>query len=304
MKNTGYLHPLYAQSLSAFGEPLELPASKGWILRRSIPGTMEFDGMGCYPLFACENWTNLEKDLSLLEEQLVSLSLVTDPFGKYTHQKLLRDFRDVAIPYKEHFVVDLAQAPQTFVSAHHKRNAQKALQHVRVEISENPAQHLDEWCTLYDKLIERHNIKGLTRFSRSSFTGQLEVPGMIAVRAIAGGQTVGMLLWAIQKHVGYYHLGAYSTDGYKLKASFALFWKLLEYSKDNGLEWLSLGAGAGLQEDEEDGLTRFKRGWSTGTRTVFFCGRIFDADKYKEIMLVNKVKDTIYFPAYRAGEFK
>ena len=259
--------------------------------------------MGCYPIFACENWSHLESDLNTLENQLVSLSLVTDPFGSYTQQELLHYFKDIARPYKEHFIVELAQQPQIFVSHHHQRNAQKALQKVKVEICEEPIQYLDEWCSLYDNLIERHNIKGLTRFSRTSFAGQLQVPEMIAFRAVAGGQTVGMLLWAMQNNIGYYHLGAYNSDGYKLKASFALFWKLLEHFKEQGLSWLSLGAGAGFQGDEEDGLTRFKRGWATGTRTVFFCGRIFNAEKYQESILANQSKDTNYFPAYRTGEF-
>ena len=57
MNNLGYLHPMYAQSLIEYGTPLELPFSKGWILKRSIPGTNQFDGMGCYPIFACQDWS-------------------------------------------------------------------------------------------------------------------------------------------------------------------------------------------------------------------------------------------------------
>ena len=72
VNKSGYLHPQYAQSLSEFGEPLELTSSNGWILKRPIPETSQFDGMGCYPIFTCENWSNLEQDLSLLEDQLVS----------------------------------------------------------------------------------------------------------------------------------------------------------------------------------------------------------------------------------------
>jgi hypothetical protein len=228
---------------------------------------------------------------------------VTDPFGQYTPQDLVDYFKDIARPYKEHFVVDLKQRPQTFVSRHHQRNAHKALQKISIDVCERPIQFLDEWCLLYDNLIKRHNIKGLTRFSRTSFARQLNVPGMVAVRAVAGEKTVGMLLWAIQNNTAYYHLGAYSSEGYMLKVSFALFWTVLEYFKNNGLDWLSLGAGSGLQGDEEDGLTRFKRGWATGTRTAFFCGRIFDAGKYQESVLANGMKDINYFPAYRAGEF-
>ena len=303
MTTTGYLHSAYTRSLSEFGEQVELPASKGWILKRPIPEKPFYDGMGPYPIFTCEDWSGLGKDLDYIGDQLVSLSLVSDPFGQYSQEDLLRYFKDIARPYKEHFIVDLRQHPQMFVARHHQRNAHQALQKVRIDICENPIPYLDEWCSLYDHLIERHNIKGIARFSRKSFATQLKIPGMIAFRAIVGKETVGMLLWVIQNNVGYYHLGAYNPEGYKLKASFALFWEILDYFKNNGLLWLSLGAGAGIHGNEEDGLTRFKRGWATGTRTAFFCGRIFNVKKYQEIILANNMKNTDYFPAYRAGEF-
>ncbi len=303
MNNLGYLHPMYAQSLIEYGAPLELPFSKGWILKRSIPGTNQFDGMGCYPIFACQDWSALGTDLDQVADQLISLSLVTDPFGSYNRQDLAKLFTDIANPYKEHFVVDLHRRPEDFVAAHHQRNAHKALRTVNVEICTEPIKYLDEWVSLYGNLIERHNIMGIARFSRDAFAKQLSIPGIVAFRAVVDAKTVGMLLWYVQGNVGYYHLGAYSPDGYKLNVSFALFWTLLDYFSSAGLQWLSLGAGAGITGDENDGLTRFKRGWSTGVRTAYFCGRIFDPDKYRKIIqFKGATQPTNYFPAYRFGE--
>jgi Acetyltransferase (GNAT) domain len=302
MNHSGYLHPMYAQSLIEFGEPLELPASKGWILKRPILGTSHFDGMGSYPIFVCQDWPLLEKDLDQVGSQLVSLSLVTDPFGTYTHQDLQRYFKNVARPYKEHFVINLQRRPEEFVAAHHQRNTHKALKAVNVEVCIEPIKYLNEWVSLYHTLIGRHNIKGITKFSKDAFAKQLSTPGIVAFRAVVDDKAVGMLLWYVQGNVGYYHLGAYSPEGYKLNASFALFWTLLGYFADAGLKWLGLGAGAGIQGDEDDGLTRFKRGWATETRTVFFCGRIFDPQKYQEIIAARNIRNTSYFPAYRAGE--
>lgn len=91
--------------------------------------------------------------------------------------------------------------------------------------------------------------------------------------------------------------------GYELGASFALFSYSLDYFARLGLEWLSLGAGAGAGPGAESGLTRFKQGWSTGVRTAYFCGRIFDEQKYQEIVRSRGATATEYFPAYRAGEF-
>ena len=302
MKSTGYLHPAYVLSLSEFGEPLELPASKGWLLKRIIPGTSYFDGMGPYPIFSCKDWSGLENDLEAISNQLVSVSLVTDPFGDYTQQDLQGWFKDIAKPYKNHFVVDLHKKPEEFVSKHHQRNARHALNNIETEMVDEPAQILDDWTSLYEILIERHQIKGIARFSRTAFSAQLAVPGIVAVRAVFQGQVVGMLLWYVQGNIAYYHLGAYTPEGYQRKASFALFWKCMEYFSEGGVKWLNLGSGAGTQ-GKDDGLTRFKKGWATGIRTVYFCGRIFDRQKYNTLLAKRKVKtSTEYFPAYRAGE--
>ena len=80
----GFHHPAYAKSLAEFGHPRLLPNSGGWILERSIPGFPFRDAMGPYPLFCCERWDALPTDMSDLQSDLVSLALVTDPFGRWS----------------------------------------------------------------------------------------------------------------------------------------------------------------------------------------------------------------------------
>jgi hypothetical protein len=112
-----------------------------------------------------------------------------------------------------------------------------------------------------------------------------------------------MTWWFVCGGVGYYHLGAYSDAGYELRASFGLFSRAIELFRANGLRWLDLGAGAGLANDAQDGLSRFKSGWSNATRTAYLCGRIFDHGRYADIVTARGGATTDYFPAYRAGEF-
>ena len=300
---TGYLHPLYCQSLSEFGAPRLLVESGGWILERQIPDWQQRDAMGCYPLFVCHDWSRLRLDLENIGDSLVCLSLVTDPFGEYDPAELTRCFPDLARPFKEHFVVDLSQEPDTFVQAHHRRNVRKALRGLRVERCDNPSATLDEWTTLYASLVARHDIKEITAFSRESFAMQLRVPGIVILRAVHNDETVGMLLWYEQGNRAYYHLGAYDSRGYELGASFALFDFAIRSFAERGFAWLNLGSGAGLGTDGEQGLTRFKQGWSTGIRTAYFCGRVFDKAAYQRILEKRGLPPTQYFPAYRAGEF-
>lgn len=300
---TGYLHPLYCQSLSEFGTPRLLPESGGWILEREIPNSRQLDAMGCYPLFACHDWSRLSIDLENIGNSLVSLAVVTDPFGEYDPADLRNCFPDLAIPFKEHFVVDLSRAPDTFVHSHHQRNARKALREIRVAECGSPMAYLEEWATLYAALVEKHNITGIAAFSRESFAKHLRVPGIVALRAVHNDATVGMLLWYEQGNRAYYHLGAYSSRGYELGASFALFDYAIRYFAERGFAWLNLGAGAGVGTSGEQGLSRFKQGWSTGVRTAYFCGRIFDRQRYREILEPMALSATRYFPAYRLGEF-
>jgi len=302
-ETSGYAHPAYADSLSEFGAPLPLPRSGGWLLRRQIPGADCADAMGCYPIFSCADWQGLQGDLEELNSELISVALVTDPFGKYDRDYLNRCFKDVVFPFKEHFVTDLTCRIEDFVSVHHLRNLRKGSSKIRVEKSQNASQFLDDWTSLYENLVEKHQIKGISAFSRESFAKQLKVPGIVALRAVHEGATVGMLLWYVQTDVAYYHLGAYNQRGYELRASFPLFRFAVEYFAAQGLRWLDLGAGTGIGNEGEDGLARFKRGWSTGVRTAYFCGRIYQRKKYDQIVESRNLTATSYFPAYRVGEF-
>jgi len=299
----GYINSTYAESFVDYGELYKLEKSAGWILQRLIPDTDDHDGMGCYPFFACMDWSQIGRDLSYVSDDLVSMVLVTDPFGAYSEALLQQSFIDLVKPFKEHFVIDLSSSSNSIVCENHLRNVRKAQQSVQVEICADASMYLEEWTDLYGNLIQRHNIQGMRAFSKASFAKQLKVPGIVALRAAYDERTVGMLLWYVQDQIAYYHLGAYSTMGYNLHASFALFWFAIEYFASIGLKWLSLGAGAGISNDATDGLTRFKRGWATGTRITYLCGRILNRKKYDEIVKKKGISSTEYFPAYRLGEF-
>jgi hypothetical protein len=259
--------------------------------------------MGSYPLFACRDWTGLGEDLANLEGELVALSVVTDPFGGYGEADLRRWFEDRVIPFKEHYVVYLAASHERPVHSHHRRNVAKALRKMTVERCADPLELLDEWDALYANLVRRYDIRGIAAFSKPSFAMQLRVPGLVAFRAVDGADTIGMTLWYAAGDVAYYHLGAYSDRGYEAGASFALFSDAIAHFADTALAWLDLGAGAGLDGDRADGLARFKRGWSTGTRTAYFCGRVFAPDRYAAIAEARGASGSGYFPAYREGEF-
>ena len=303
LPESGYLHKSYADSFAEFAEPVQLEGSGGWLLQRTVPQNTYRDAMGCYPLFLCRNWDKLSEDLADREEQWVSAAVVPDPFGEYDMSLLHRAFPDLVTPFKEHFIVDLAQITLGSINKHHRYYARRALRDVTVSPVEKPFDYLDDWTALYSNLVERHQITGIRAFSRNAFKLQMETPGLVMLRAEHEGITVGAHLWFRHENVATSHLAAFSAKGYELNASYALYWRAVEYFADTNARWLNIGAGAGTESNVNDGLSRFKRGWATGTRKAYFCGRILNRARYTVLSGTCQVMEGDYFPLYRSGEF-
>lgn len=300
--SSGYLHPGYAASFAEIGSPLELPQSGGWIIRRPTPFLPFYDAMGCYPLFSCRDWSHLHADLAEAGDQLVSLMAVTDPFGNYDEQTLTKCFPDLVRPFKEHFITDLTRPVGEIVSRHRRKLARSALKQVRVEICAPAGAYLDAWVSLYGCLVERHHINGLRAFSRAAFAQQLALPGAFLFLAYDGSEPIGGQICYHQGDVVQCHLAAFTDKGYELDASYAIEWIAIEFFYQKAL-WYDLGGGAGLNAGSTDGLSQYKRGWSSQTRTTYLCGRIFNRERYNQLVATSQAGETDFFPAYRLGEY-
>ena len=168
-----------------------------------------------------------------------------------------------------------------------------------VEELTDPVLYLDTWCDLYDELITRHRITGISCFSRRAFAAQLAVPGLVAFRAST--TTATRLAWScgtakVQSDITIWPRTL--PAGYLEKASYALFWTAAERFRGR-LRWLSLGAGADATCNASDGLTRFKRGWSPLCRPVYLGRHVACPARYEE--LCRGREDSGYFPAYRSA---
>jgi Acetyltransferase (GNAT) domain len=296
---TGYAHSAYAHALSEFGEPIQLAASAGWLLQRAIGSSRSYDAMGCYPLFSCQNWRGLAADFEALRNDLVSIAMVPDPFGEYDI-RLLHSCFDRVVDFKSHFIIDF-ERPERNVSKHHRYYARKALRDVRVDVCTNPGQFLQDWIVLYDCLVDRHGLKGIKAFSPQSFARQFQVPGLVVFRASTpDGQSVGAHLWYVQGDVAYSHLAAVNELGYKFSCAYAIYDAAIEYFKGK-IRFMDLGSGAG-SSSKDDGLTKFKEGWSDGQKSAYFCGRILNPERYRNLVDITNTGASAYFPAYRHGE--
>ena len=291
---SGYRDAAYVASLSEFGKPRPLPASGGWLLERTVPGGSRQDLMGPYPIFTCSDWSALPADVDALEDA-VSVVLVADALAD-AGDVLREAFPDRVAAFKRHFVCDLTR-PRA-LPAHHRRHLRRAGAAVDVEVCARPADRLEDWTRLYAVLVERHRLAGIQAFSHGAFARQLAVPGLLAVRAVRDDETVGMALWFQDGADAWYHLAAYSDEGYAVSASYALFAVALDVLRDRGVTRVDLGGSAGVRS-QDDGLARFKRGWADDERFAHLCGRILDRRAYERL---SEGRAGDWFPAYRASD--
>jgi len=296
-----YADPGYARSLCEFGVPRALPRCGGSVLERAIDGTSARDLMGPYPLFACADWSRLADDLEDLGDSMVSLVLVVDPLAHVEASQLERAFPDRSQTFKRHFIRDLEEPGGT--TAHHRRSVRRAARAVEVEVCAEPLERLDDWMGLYDELVARHGLVGVSAFSRASFRGQFALPGLIALRAARHGRTVAMTLWFEDAPNAHYHLAASSREGYEVGASYALVAAALEHLRERGVRWVNLG-GVPAAGSRDDGLAYFKRGWASGERPARLCGRILNQTVYAQLASRGRGRGAYaaWFPAYRAIE--
>ena len=298
---SGYQHPLYAESMSEFGTPIELPSSRGWILVRDIAGAEARDAMGCYPLFSCQNWAGLYQDVESLGSDLVSLTLVTDPLGDYQPDDLKACFPDLVHPFKEHFIMDLHQPRERTVSKNHRYYARKALRELSVEVVDDPESFIDEWTLLHGHLANKHDITGIRAFSHRAFLTQFRTPGFALLRAVYEQRTIAAMMFFLQDDVAHAHVLGCSPEGYARRALYAIIWHTYECF-GNSVRWCNLMGVPDGDGPQINNIRMFKRGWTQLTKTAYLCGRVLNRDKYDQLTALYAAGNINYFPIYRAGD--
>lgn len=293
----GFAHPDFAQVYADLGQPVSLAGSGGTLLRRRIAGTDQTDLTGCYPFFCCADWSALDDDLALLRQDDVSLVLVADPFCEAPVERLARLF-DFARPFKTHYVADLSKPLASFVSPDRIRQARKAARELEVEVAPSPPAMVDDWLSLWERSRHADHASGETRLSREAAERLFRVPGIVVIRALHRGRTVGMHVEVQQGDVIHGHFATYDPECYRLGVSALLNLYELEYFAARA-RFYNHGGVPG-REDRQNGLSRFKQDFSNTTRTAFLCGSVLDPAAYARLTTRKIDPGSAFFPAYRA----
>lgn len=286
-----YASQLYARSFSPRFTVIDNPEWSTFLLERPILGSNRRDATGPYPVSSIAPDANLAEGLRYLEAAgLVSVVLVADPLWSPDASRLAASF-SVCRPFKTHHLVKPG-LPLTF-SASLRRNIRIAHASCVIRIV-TLKDCLDDWMRLFNGLLERHRIEGLSAFSRDEFLAMEDTPGLFAAIAEAQGEVVSITLWIRHGDVVYFHLAASSDQGYKLMAASGLVAAIIEQYRTSTVD---LGGCAGLRDDPNDGLWWFKQRFGNATATAMLCGAILDPKQYAALAINSQSE---FFPAYRS----
>lgn len=296
---TGARHPyaraVYAEALAAGegGRAYEVAPWACAVVARRIDGGGE-DACGPYPRAPLPADADLEAGLAQLAAQgLVAAVLVADPLASPPPARLGRAF-GLCRPFKTHYLVDHGRGAPA-LSKHHRYEVRRAQGRCRIE-RVRLGDHLADWSALYDGLKARHAVTGPAAFGDAYFQALAAQPDVEAFAAVCEARIVAMALWFEHDGVAVNHLGASNDAGYAAGASYALYAAALD--RYAGAAMIDLGGAAGLGDDPDDGLARFKRGFSNAEATAWLCGAVLDPARYAA--LAEGRPPTAYFPAYRA----
>jgi Acetyltransferase (GNAT) domain len=296
----GYASREYALSFAEEGMVLTLPGSGGNLLLRTVPGSINRDATGCYPLFSC-NWRALADDLEQLPDGLVSLACVAEPFCPLSEDDLRQMFRIVR-PLGQHYIVDLTTSAALSPRRHHRRKLRRAASDVVVDIVERPVALLDAWLQLYGTLAQRHSIRGRRRFSPAIFAAQFAVPGAVVFCARRSGRLLGADWYFEDGERVFAHLSAYSDEGYACSVSYPMLAAAIEHFSATA-SVLDLGGTPSVSASDPAGLAAFKAGWATRTLPPYLCGIDLMPGEYCRLSNGRPASDADFFPYYRRGEY-
>jgi lipid II:glycine glycyltransferase (peptidoglycan interpeptide bridge formation enzyme) len=191
----------------------------------------------------------------------------------------------------------------------HRSSINKARRNgVTIEARKIDDESLSEFETLYNETMERNQADPLWwHFPSSYFKNYVNCLGeekILLFNAQYKGEIIASYLILHEFQTAYYHFGGSRELDFNLRANNLLIYEIALWAKKRGYRWFHLGGG--IQPD--DGVFRFKSGFSKSQALLFSCGRIHDQNRYTQLCSIKESWDlsrnippqqSSFFPAYR-----
>lgn len=162
---------------------------------------------------------------------------------------------------------------------------------------------MDDFINLYHSTMDRRKAKEFYYFDQEFFKhlhdnlkGQF-----VYTNAILDGKVISSFLTLFGEKYAYAFLGGTLKDYFKYEASTYLEYQTMEWLKDRGLHYYTIGGGY----DGKDGIFNYKKKFDKEGTYPFFVGKkIHDKKVYDKLIEIGMLKagfdpDSSFFPLYR-----
>lgn len=288
---------------SHMGEPFYIEPLSTWSIIRNTPVKGVCDIMANYPVLPIYNdIASLRDGIEYIKKEIphaASFTFVSDPFYGIS-SKQLSFYLDYYSPFKTHYFYDNRLSNKQFTK-HHRYEVRRSLDKVNVKIDGITNRERDLF-DIYKFLVSKHKITGILNYDISSFKYMAQVNGFVLFNAYDYNNKIESFhIWAETNDYAYSFLAASTDIGYKLMASYAIYDTAVKHFDNKKV--ISFGGGAGLREQVNCGLSRFKEGFSNSYGKSYVCGKILSSELYYELCksVPTKRGGSSYFPLYRGG---
>lgn len=173
---------------------------------------------------------------------------------------------------------------------------------LKIEIDET-GERLDDFLNIYYGTMDRTDASTSFFFSKEFFQGINKMDNnYVYIHVIYEGTVVSSELVLYGSENCYSFLGGTNKEYFSLRPNDFLKYEIIKWAKNKGLKRFVLGGGYG----DDDGIFKYKKSFAPNGVCDFYIGKkIFDADKYNELVNIRKSNVEFncvsnYFPLYRA----
>lgn len=164
-----------------------------------------------------------------------------------------------------------------------KRAIKKASKNkLYLKVFENDFSLKDEFVALYNETMDRVGSIPYLFFNKEYFDSLFNLPSVIQFVVEYQNEVIASSVCFYSKYYFHYHLGASKKDFLNIRPNDFLFEEMIKYSKLKNCKYIHFGGGN--TNSQEDGLYKFKKGFSRDTAKFYIGKKIHNQEVYNEVV--------------------
>lgn len=232
-----------------------------------------------------------------IEEKIIAEFIRFHPFNDFSQK--FSSFFDMNIYDRDIVYIDLFLSKEErwkTYSSNTRNILRKCEENLKIEESYN----LDNFIELYEKTMKKNEASSFYFFSKKYYENLLNNKNIKLYEIKKDNEIISSAFFMFDSNFGHYHLSANDYENRKYNANYFILDQLFEFAKQNNKKYFILGGGT--TSSPEDTLLKFKKKFSSLTKSFYISGKVYNREiysKYIDIWEKASIENIKYFLKYR-----